>query len=110
MSRMSETTERKGGAKTVVPVILAGGAGRRLWPLSRAEDPKPFQRLFGGRSLLQATVARAAGITDRPPLVVCNEAHRFLVAEQLRSAVPRPLAIVLEPEPRPTSGGISDGF
>ncbi|MCY4344618.1 MAG: mannose-1-phosphate guanylyltransferase/mannose-6-phosphate isomerase [Gammaproteobacteria bacterium] len=90
-----------------MPVVLAGGVGSRLWPLSRALLPKPFHALFGGRSLLQDTVLRAAGVAERPPIVVCNEAHRFLVAEQLRALDLPWQCIALEPEGRNTAPAIA---
>ncbi len=88
----------------LVPVILCGGSGTRLWPLSRALYPKQLLALVGSRSLLQDTVARLALLPDaaRSPLVVCNEAHRFLVAGQLREAGADP-ALILEPEGRNTA-------
>ena len=70
---------------TLVPVILSGGAGTRLWPLSRELLPKQLLALTGERTMIQETAARLAGFPDATgPVVVCNEAHRFLVAEQLR--------------------------
>ena len=93
--------------KPLVPVVLAGGVGSRLWPLSRALFPKPFHALFGDRSLLQNTVLRAAGVTERLPIVVCNEANRFLVAEQLRALDLPWQCIALEPEGRNTAPAIA---
>ena len=90
-----------------MPVVLAGGVGSRLWPLSRAHFPKPFHALFGERSLLQNTVLRAAAVTSRPPIVVCNEATRFLVAEQLRALNLPWQCIALEPEGRNTAPAIA---
>jgi mannose-1-phosphate guanylyltransferase len=66
----------------VVPVILAGGVGSRLWPISRTYFPKQFHALLGEHSFLQDTLMRAGKITQAAPLIVCNEEHRFLVAEQ----------------------------
>ncbi len=69
----------------LIPVILSGGAGTRLWPLSRELYPKQFLPLVGERTMIQETALRSAGLPDvAAPIVVCNEAHRFLVAEQLR--------------------------
>jgi mannose-1-phosphate guanylyltransferase/mannose-6-phosphate isomerase len=85
------------------PIILSGGAGSRLWPLSRALFPKQLLALTGERSLIQETVARAAGDGFGPPLIVCNVEHRFLIAEQMREAGVKPSAIVLEPEGRNTA-------
>ena len=78
------------------PVILSGGSGSRLWPLSREEFPKQLQPLTSERSLLQETALRlgtaANGVKIEPPIVVCNETHRFIVAEQLRAAGIEPRA------------------
>ena len=69
----------------LIPVILSGGAGTRLWPLSRELYPKQFLPLVGERTMIQQTALRTVGIPQvEEPIVVCNEAHRFLVAEQLR--------------------------
>ena len=92
--------------KPLIPVVLAGGVGSRLWPLSRALFPKPLHALFGERSLLQNTVLRAAKATERPPIVVCNVETRFLVAEQLRALGIAWQHIVLEPEGRSTAPAI----
>jgi len=91
----------------LVPVILSGGAGTRLWPLSRELYPKQLLPLVGPRTLLQDTVQRLAGLETAPPVVVCNEAHRFLVAEQLRAIGCPPGAIVLEPAGRNTAPAIA---
>ncbi|MGD8417890.1 MAG: sugar phosphate nucleotidyltransferase, partial [Pseudomonadales bacterium] len=69
----------------LIPVILAGGTGSRLWPLSRELFPKQFHSLFSEKSLMQETLARAARVTSEAPIIVCNEEHRFLVAEQCRA-------------------------
>lgn len=93
----------------IVPVILAGGSGSRLWPLSRALHPKQFLRLTDpDKSLLQLTVERATALKDAaPPLLVCNEEHRFLVAEQMRELNVAPAAILLEPAARNTAPAIA---
>src|SRR5262245_3016006 len=95
-------------AQSLVPVVLSGGSGTRLWPLSRELRPKQFLPLVGDGSLFQQTLARAKalGAAVRPPLVVCNEAHRFLVAEQLREAGVGAEAIVLEPIGRNTAPAV----
>ncbi len=93
---------------TLVPVILSGGSGTRLWPLSRSAHPKQFLALDGEHSMLQATWLRLAGLDAlQAPLVVTNEAHRFMVAEQLRQAGCEPAAIVLEPAGRNTAPAIA---
>lgn len=88
----------------IIPVILSGGSGTRLWPLSRKLYPKQFLPLAGEETMFQQTVARAAKVTDgAAPLVVCNEDHRFLVAEQLREMGVKAQAIILEPVGRNTA-------
>ncbi|MEQ8344513.1 MAG: mannose-1-phosphate guanylyltransferase/mannose-6-phosphate isomerase [Sneathiellaceae bacterium] len=85
------------------PVLLAGGAGAGLWPMSRLLYPKQFQPLSGERSLLQQAATRFAGRPDfAPPVVVCHHEHRFIVAEQLGDANVPPFGILLEPEIRDT--------
>ena len=82
----------------LVPVILSGGAGTRLWPLSRELLPKQLLALTGERTMIQDTAARLSGFPDATaPLVVFNEAHRFLVAEELREMGLPPAGILLEP-------------
>ena len=74
-------------AAWITPVILCGGTGTRLWPLSRASYPKQFLPLLGEDSLFQSTLRRLSGVSGlEPPLVICNQEHRFLIAEQARSA------------------------
>jgi mannose-1-phosphate guanylyltransferase/mannose-6-phosphate isomerase len=88
----------------LTPVILSGGVGSRLWPLSREHYPKQLLALVGDNTLLQNTVIRLDGLADQSaPLTVCNEAHRFLVAEQLRSIGVSPARIILEPVGRNTA-------
>jgi mannose-1-phosphate guanylyltransferase / mannose-6-phosphate isomerase len=93
---------------TLVPVILSGGAGTRLWPLSRELLPKQLLALTSERTMIQETAARLAGFPGaKPPVIVCNEAHRFLVAEQLRAMNLPPTAILLEPVGRNTAPAIA---
>ncbi len=93
----------------IIPVVLSGGSGTRLWPLSREHFPKQLLPLTGGgETMLQATVARTAGLPGvGAPVVVCNEAHRFMVAEQLRQAGVEGTRIVLEPIGRNTAPAIA---
>ena len=95
----------------LVPVILSGGSGTRLWPMSRVETPKQFLPLVTRFSLLQETLQRARGVGPfvQPPIIVCNEAHRFLVAEQARAISIEPQAIVLEPAGRNTAPAVAAG-
>jgi mannose-1-phosphate guanylyltransferase/mannose-6-phosphate isomerase len=89
------------------PVLLSGGSGTRLWPLSREAYPKQFLPLVGDDTMLQATWRRVADIADAAPIVVANEDHRFLVAEQLRQVgAPKP-DILLEPIGRNTAPAIA---
>lgn len=96
----------------IQPVILCGGSGTRLWPLSREKYPKQLLALLGEDSLLQATVRRldgidaGEGITLNDPLVVCNEEYRFVIAEQMR-LMGRSAAIVLEPTGRNTAPALT---
>jgi len=92
----------------ILPVILSGGAGTRLWPASRAMYPKQLLPLVGDRTMLQDTALRLAGMPNTADecLVICNEAHRFLVAEQLR-ALGQSVRIVLEPEGRNTAPAVA---
>jgi mannose-1-phosphate guanylyltransferase/mannose-6-phosphate isomerase len=93
---------------SVFPVILSGGAGTRLWPLSREMYPKQLLALTSRYSMLQDTALRLAGIAGaRKPLVVCNEAHRFTVAEQLRALGTEASAILLEPSGRNTAPAVA---
>src|SRR6185503_10353919 len=85
------------------PVILCGGSGTRLWPLSREHHPKPLHAVNGERTLLQETALRCQG----EPLVVCNESHRFLVQEQLARSGVRPRAILLESKGRGTAPALT---
>nr|WP_281167323.1 mannose-1-phosphate guanylyltransferase/mannose-6-phosphate isomerase [Arhodomonas aquaeolei] len=90
------------------PVILCGGSGNRLWPLSRSQHPKQFLPLVGEHSLLQASVLRAAGLPGvQPPVTVANAHYRFLVAEQLQAAGVAPGAMLLEPAARNTAPAVA---
>jgi len=96
------------GSVPFIPVILSGGAGTRLWPLSRELYPKQFLPLVGERTMIQETALRAQGLPDLAgPIVVCNEAHRFLVGEQLRQVGIEPTSILLEPTGRNTAPAVA---
>ena len=96
------------GDTSTFPVILSGGAGTRLWPLSREMYPKQLLALAGKHTMLQDTASRLGGIAGaRPPIVVCNEGHRFTVAEQLRSLGLTASAILLEPAGRNTAPAVA---
>src|ERR1700743_2105741 len=87
----------------IYPVILSGGSGTRLWPLSRTALPKQLLALHGERTMIQDTVLRALLPDAAAPLLLCSEAHRFLVAEQMQEIGVAPHAIVLEPMGRNTA-------
>jgi mannose-1-phosphate guanylyltransferase/mannose-6-phosphate isomerase len=89
------------------PVVLAGGSGTRLWPVSRALFPKQFAALAGERSLFEQTLQRLAALGLADPIIVGNEEHRFILAEQLRNAGIEKPVILLEPEGRNTAGAIA---
>lgn len=90
------------------PVVLCGGAGTRLWPLSREHYPKQFLALLNQQTLLQNTVSRlGTSLAVEQPLVVCNEVHRFLVHEQLRAMQTLPATILLEPQGRNTAPALT---
>lgn len=92
----------------IVPVLLSGGVGSRLWPVSRELYPKQFLPLLDEKlSLLQQTLSRVDGLSSASPMVVCNEEHRFLVAEQLRDLGSEQSTIVLEPVGRNTAPAVA---
>ncbi|HED3054311.1 mannose-1-phosphate guanylyltransferase/mannose-6-phosphate isomerase [Raoultella ornithinolytica] len=91
----------------LLPVIMAGGTGSRLWPMSRELYPKQFLRLYGQNSMLQETITRLSGLDTHEPMVICNEEHRFLVAEQLRQLDKLSHNIILEPVGRNTAPAIA---
>jgi mannose-1-phosphate guanylyltransferase/mannose-6-phosphate isomerase len=91
----------------ITPVILAGGTGSRLWPKSRAALPKQFLSLTSEHTMLQDTILRLPTENMNAPLLICNEDHRFLAAEQLRTANLTHSGIVLEPVGRNTAPAIA---
>lgn len=93
--------------KMITPVVMAGGSGTRLWPLSRGLYPKQFLTVHGEKSMLQSTLLRLNGLDCTNSLVISNEAHRFLVAEQLREINQLSGNIILEPVGRNTAPAIA---
>ena len=91
----------------ITPVILSGGSGTRLWPLSRKMYPKQFINLHAELTMLQETIGRLDGLDLTSPVVVCNEDHRFIVAEQLRQIDIEHPVIILEPEGKNTAPAIA---
>jgi len=91
----------------IIPVILSGGSGNRLWPLSRKQFPKQYLSLVGVNSMLQETIIRLKGVENlSKPIIVCNEDHRFIVAEQLKKINVDGALIILEPVARNTAPAI----
>ena len=91
----------------MIPVILSGGSGTRLWPHSRKYFPKQFLSFVSERSLFQETLQRLKGLAAEAPLIICNEAHRFIVAEQLRQNDIHAQSIMLEPVGRNTAPAVA---
>ena len=91
----------------MLPIIMAGGSGSRLWPLSREHFPKQFLALYNDRSMLQTTIERLKGLNADNPIVICNESHRFIVAEQLRQINQLSHNIILEPFGRNTAPAVA---
>ena len=92
----------------ILPVVMAGGTGSRLWPMSRQMNPKQFLRLTSpDQSMMQTTLSRLQGLAPAAPIVICNENHRFLVAEQLRELKQTQASILLEPVGRNTAPAIA---
>ncbi|GGI98661.1 mannose-1-phosphate guanylyltransferase [Shewanella hanedai] len=91
----------------ILPVIMAGGNGTRLWPLSRGNYPKQFLSLHGEQTMLQQTLSRLEGIEHQPCMLICNEEHRFIAAEQIRQLNVAHSGIFLEPVGRNTAPAIA---
>lgn len=92
---------------TIYPVLLAGGSGTRLWPLSRKSYPKQFSKLMGEESLFQASARRLAGASFSAPVVVTADPFRFIVTEQLAGVEKAPAAVLIEPEARNTAPAVA---
>jgi len=94
--------------RVVVPVVLAGGSGTRLWPLSRKQKPKQFLELTSEHSLFQETLLRSGGLSRvAAPMIVGSEPHRFLISEQMEAIGLEPDCIILEPEGRDTAPAVA---
>jgi mannose-1-phosphate guanylyltransferase/mannose-1-phosphate guanylyltransferase/mannose-6-phosphate isomerase len=92
----------------MIPVILSGGSGTRLWPLSRSTYPKQFLPLVSDKTMMQETLLRLRGITSlQAPIAICNKEHRFLMAEQLQALCSKPQTIILEPVGRNTAPAVA---
>ncbi|WP_292566684.1 mannose-1-phosphate guanylyltransferase/mannose-6-phosphate isomerase [Methylomonas sp.] len=92
----------------MIPVVLSGGSGTRLWPLSRGQYPKQFLPLVSGKTMIQETLLRLGGVFGlQPPIAVCNEDHRFMMAEQLWEIGCKPAAIILEPVGKNTAPAVA---
>lgn len=98
---------QKNVEKMITPVVMAGGSGSRLWPLSREQYPKQFLKLHGTHTLLQQTLFRLQGLELATPMIICNEDHRFLVAEQVRQLHTLNPHILLEPVGRNTAPAVA---
>jgi mannose-1-phosphate guanylyltransferase len=91
----------------ILPIIMAGGSGTRLWPLSRGNYPKQFLSLSGDKTMLQETLVRLDGLSHSPAMLICNEEHRFIAAEQVRQLGVEHSGIFLEPVGRNTAPAIA---
>ena len=91
----------------ILPVVMAGGSGTRLWPLSRGNYPKQFLTLSGKQTMLQNTLSRLTGLAHSPAMLICNEEHRFIAAEQVRQLGVEHSGIFLEPVGRNTAPAIA---
>lgn len=104
---MTITAAAPDAALPIVPVILSGGSGTRLWPLSRAVSPKQFHALNGDKTLFQETALRLHGQGFQPPIVICNHEHRFIVGAQLEAVGIQPGSVLVEPVGRNTAPAVA---
>ena len=95
--------------KLITPLILAGGSGTRLWPISRKEKPKQFLEIFDSYSLLQLTALRCQNSIFNKPIFIVGESHRFIIAEQLRKIGIKNANILIESKPKNTLAAITAG-
>lgn len=93
--------------EAIVPVVLAGGKGSRLWPLSRESSPKQLLNIFGDNTLLQETLLRCSNMTLAPPIIVYNEGYHFQIVEQLQKVGIREATFIMEPVPKNTAPAIA---
>ena len=94
---------------TIIPLILSGGAGTRLWPLSTENSPKQFLKLTSDKTMIQETLLRLTGLDIGTPIILCGEAHRFLVAQQIGEITEKKPTIILEPMAKNTAPAIAAG-
>ncbi len=99
-------TQTENGSPVITPVLLGGGSGTRLWPVSRKSYPKQFSQLVGAQSLFQASALRVSGPGFAPPVIVTGDPFRFIVTEQLARIEQAPQAILIEPEGRNTGPAV----
>ena len=92
---------------TIIPIILSGGAGTRLWPLSREDHPKQFLSLISDKTMIQETLLRLDGLETGNPIISCGEGHRFLVAQQIGEITNKKPVILLEPMAKNTAPAIA---
>ena len=94
---------------TIIPLILSGGAGTRLWPLSWGNHPKQFLPLISEKTMIQETLLRLTGLDIGNPIISCGESHRFMVAQQIGEICDKKPTILLEPMAKNTAPAIAAG-
>ena len=95
---------------TLIPIILSGGAGTRLWPLSWGDHPKQFLPLVSQRTMIQETLLRLKGLELGAPIISCGEGHRFMVAQQIGEVSEKKPTIILEPMAKNTAPAIAAAY